>query len=81
MAPDALNMLRHAAQLEGRSVSDFMVSASLDAARDRIERDQVIKLTMEETLRFIEIMESPPPHSDSLERAREAHRRLIKRED
>ena len=37
IAPEALAVVKRAAELEGRSVSDFVVSAAQEAARKTIE--------------------------------------------
>jgi uncharacterized protein (DUF1778 family) len=37
IAPDALALVKHAAEMQGRSVSDFVVSAAQEAAHRAIE--------------------------------------------
>lgn len=77
IAPDALAVVKRAAELEGRSVSDFVVSAAQEAARKTIEEASVIRLSTEDQRRFVDLLINPPPLSPALERAREAHARLI----
>ncbi len=44
IAPDSLAVVRRAAELQGRSVSDFVVAAALKDAQRTIEDAQIIRL-------------------------------------
>lgn len=46
LAPETLAIVRHAAQMEGRSVSDFVASAAYDAAIERIDRHEAVVAKM-----------------------------------
>ncbi len=46
VAPQALEVVQRAAELQGRSVSDFMVAAAQEAAHRAIEESQVIRLSV-----------------------------------
>lgn len=48
IAPDALAVVRRAAELQGRSVSDFLVAAALEDARRTIEEAQIARLSVED---------------------------------
>ena len=76
IAPEALAVVRHAAELEGRSLSDFVVAAVQEAARRRIEEDFIIHLAVEDQRAFAEMLLNPPPLAPAMERAREVHSRL-----
>ncbi len=76
IAPEALAVVRHAAELEGRSLSDFVVAAVQDAARRRIEEDFIIHLAVEDQRAFAEMLLNPPPLAPAMERARDLHNRL-----
>ena len=45
IAPEALAVVRRAAELQGRSVSDFLVAAALKDAQRTIEDAQIIRLS------------------------------------
>ena len=75
--PDVLSLVRRAAELQGRSVSDFVVSAAERAAREAIEREQVVRLSAEDQTRFVEALLSPPEPTPAMVRAHEHHRRLF----
>lgn len=77
ISEDALFIIRRAAELQGRSVSDFVVQAAEAAARREVEETHKLRLTVEESIRFVEALMNPPPPNDALERAKEAHERLI----
>ena len=77
IAPDALAIVKRAAELQGRSVSDFVVAAARDAAQRTIEETHIIRLAAEDQRRFAEALLNPPPLAPAMERAHDAHARLI----
>lgn len=77
IAPDALLVVKRAAELQGRSVSDFVVAAAQDAAQRAIEETQIIRLSVEDQRAFVEAILNPPPLAPAMERAIERHSRLI----
>lgn len=78
IAPDVLAAVKRAAEIQGRSVSDFVVAAAQDAAHRTIEETQIIRLSLEDQRAFAEAIINPPPPSPGLLRAAEAYRKLIK---
>jgi len=78
ITPDALAVVKRAAELQGSSVSDFVVTAAQQAAHRVIEETQVIRLSVEDQRAFAEAILNPPQPSPALIRAAEAHRRLIR---
>jgi uncharacterized protein (DUF1778 family) len=58
--------------------SDFVVAAAQEAAHRTIEQAHIIRLSMEDQQRFVDLLLDPPPLSPALERARKAHTRLIR---
>ncbi|MDE1947654.1 MAG: DUF1778 domain-containing protein [Burkholderiales bacterium] len=77
IAPDALAVVRRAAELQGRSVSDFVVAAALKDAQRTIEDTQILRLSVEDQQRFADLLLSPPPLAPAMKRALEARKRLI----
>ncbi len=77
IAPDALAVVRRAAELQGRSVSDFVVAAAQEAAQRTIEDAQIIRLSVEDQRAFAEAILNPPPLAPAMERAVERYRTLI----
>ena len=80
IAPDALAVVRRAAEMQGRSVSDFVVAAAQEAAHRTIEEIQIIRLSVDDQRAFAAAVLNPPPPAQALIRAAEAHRRLISEE-
>ncbi len=78
IAPDTLAVVKRAAEIEGRSVSDFVVAAAQEAAYRTIEETHLIRLSVEEQQRFVELLLDPPAIAPAMERARQAHDRLIR---
>ena len=77
ITPRALRIVRRAAELQGRSVSEFVVAAAEEAAERTIDGTEVIRLSPEEQRRFAELLLNPPPLGPAMKRARAAHRRLF----
>ena len=78
IAPQALAIVKHAAELQGRSLSDFVVAAAEEMARRTIEDMTIIRLSVEDQHRFAELLLDPPALSPAMERARQAHAHLIR---
>ncbi len=75
--PDTLAVVRRAAELQGRSVSDFVVAAVEEAARKTIEDTHILRLSVADQQAFMDMLLNPPPPSPALLRAKEHHERLI----
>jgi uncharacterized protein (DUF1778 family) len=78
IAPDALAVVKRAAEIQGRSVSDFVVAAAQEAAQKTIEETQLVRLSLEDQIAFAEAITTPPEPNDALHRAKDAHRRLLR---
>jgi uncharacterized protein (DUF1778 family) len=78
IAPDALAVVKRAAELQGRSLSDFVVAAAQEAAHRTIEETNLIRLTIEEQRGFVDLLLDPPAPTPPLRRAQRAHARLIR---
>jgi uncharacterized protein (DUF1778 family) len=78
IAPDALAIVKRAAEIQGRSISDFVVAAAQEAANRTIEQAHIIHLSVEDQRRFAEAILNPPEPTVALRRAFRHHRKLIK---
>jgi uncharacterized protein (DUF1778 family) len=74
---DVHAMLKRAAQIQGRTLTDFVVTAAQEAARHAIEDAEIIRLSAEGQRRFADAMLNPPEPNEALKRAFEHHRRLV----
>lgn len=77
IAPDVLAAVKRAAEIEGRSVSDFVVDAARHAATRTIEETHVIRLSLADQMQVAAVLAAPPASSAGLDRAVDAHRTLI----
>ncbi len=65
--------LKRAAELKGRTLTDFVVSAAHDAARRAIEEEGILRLSAEDQQRFAEALINPPAPNAALKRAKRLH--------
>jgi uncharacterized protein (DUF1778 family) len=77
ITPEALAVVKRAAEIQGRSVSDFVVAAAQEAASRAIEEAQIIRLSVEDQRNFAEAILSPPEPAPALRRAFQRHRELV----
>jgi uncharacterized protein (DUF1778 family) len=77
IAPEALAVVKRAAEIQGRSLSDFVVAAAQEAAYRAIEETQIVRLSVEDQRSFVEAILNPPEPTAALRRAFDRHRELI----
>jgi uncharacterized protein (DUF1778 family) len=70
-------VLKRAAQIQGRSLTDFVVSAAHEAACRTIEETEVVRLSMEDQQRVADAILHPPKLALALRRAFQRHRDLL----
>jgi uncharacterized protein (DUF1778 family) len=69
--------MKRAAELQGRTLTDFVVSAAREAAVRAIAEAEIVRLSREDQERFAEALLAPPAPSPALRRAFERHARLV----
>jgi len=77
LSQETLEVVKRAAEIEGRSVSDFVVAAARQAAQRTIAKTHVLRLTLADQQALAAALGTPPKPAPALRRARTAHRRLI----
>jgi uncharacterized protein (DUF1778 family) len=77
IAPEALAVVKRAAEIQGRSVSDFLVVAAQEAANRTIEEAQIVRLSVEDQRAFAEAILNPPKPAPALRRAATRYRRAV----
>ncbi|MCW5220142.1 type II toxin-antitoxin system TacA family antitoxin [Verminephrobacter aporrectodeae] len=80
ISPDLQKMLKRAAEIQGRTLTDFVVAAVQDAAQRAIEQAEVIRLSLADQQRFAEVLLSPPEPTPALKRAMARHDELLRTE-
>jgi uncharacterized protein (DUF1778 family) len=72
-------LLKRAAEIEGRSLTDFVVTAAREAARRAIEETDVLRLSVEDQRQIAEAILRPPAPVPALRRAFKRRRELFGR--
>jgi uncharacterized protein (DUF1778 family) len=80
ISTDLHAMLKRAAELQGRTMTDFVVSAVQDAAQRAIEQADVMRLSLADQECFAEALLSPPEPAPALKRAFARRQKLLRTE-
>ena len=78
VTPDLLDQVRHAAEVQGRSVSDYVAATLRAAVRRDIAEMEVIRLSREASEQFARLMIDPPEMTPAMKQAFADHRRLVR---
>jgi uncharacterized protein (DUF1778 family) len=70
-------LLKRAAEIEGRSLTDFVVTAARQAACRTIEETEIIRLSVEDQRQITEAILHPPQPAPALRRAFKRRRELF----
>jgi uncharacterized protein (DUF1778 family) len=70
-------LLKRAAEIQGRSLTDFVVAAAHEAACRTIEEAEVVRLSLEDQHRLAKAILKPPAPSPSLRRAFRRRKALL----
>ena len=77
ISTDLHTLLKRAAEIQGRTMTDFVVSAVQDAAQRAIEQAEVMRLTLADQECFARALMAPPEPAPALERAFARRRKLL----
>ena len=77
IVPESLDIIRRAAEIQGRTVSDFVVAAAYEAAQRVVAEAEVVRLSRGAQESLIALLLRPPPPNDALARAFEHHRNFF----
>jgi uncharacterized protein (DUF1778 family) len=72
-------LLKRAAEMQGRTLTDFVVAAAHEAACRAIEQADVVRLSLEDQQRLAKAILKPPAPAPALRRAAKRHRELFGR--
>jgi len=75
---DALAVVRRAAEIQGRSVSDFVVAAAQEAAQKTVTEIEIVRLSRAAQENFVGLLLNPAPLAPALKKAFERHRALVR---
>jgi uncharacterized protein (DUF1778 family) len=74
---DVHALLKRAAEIEGRSLTDFVISAARDAATRTIEQTEILRLSVKDQEHIAKALLNPPSPSRVLQRAFRRRRELF----
>lgn len=80
ISKDSHSLLKRAAEIQGRTLTDFVVSVAQEAAQRVIEESDVIKFSLADQTHFADVLINPPKPNDALQRAFARRNTLIKSE-
>lgn len=72
---DQKDLIERAAAIQGRSVTDFLLSSVQDAAQKAIDDHQRIRLSIRDAEAFVDALINPKPINDRLRETIERYRR------
>ncbi len=72
--------LKRAAELQNRTITDFVIDAVQEAAKKAIEQTEVLRLSLADQERFAKALLSPPEAAPALKRAFTRRRKLLSTE-
>lgn len=70
-------LVKHAAQLRGRSVTEFVVTAAEEAAKRTIEEEAVFRVSVEDQRRLLDALSKPARPTAALRKAYKLSNKLI----
>ncbi len=80
ISTDLHALLKRAAEIQGRTMTDFVVDAVQEAAHRAIEQAEVTRLSLKDQTTFAQALLAPPKPAPALKRAFSRHRKLVKSE-
>ncbi|BDU71316.1 type II toxin-antitoxin system TacA family antitoxin [Mesoterricola silvestris] len=77
ISTDLHALLRRAAELQGRTVTDFVADSLRVAAYKALDEATMTRLSREDQVRFVELLLNPPPPNAALKRAFARRKKLF----
>lgn len=77
ISSDLHSTLKRAAQLQGRTMTDFVIAAVQEAAQKAIEQAQFVRLSAADQEAFANALMAPPKPNAALKRAFKRRKQLL----
>ena len=77
ITPELHALVKQAARVQGRTMTDFIIAAVQESAQKAIEQAEVIRLSLADQECFAQAILSPPSPSLALKRALTHHKALV----
>jgi uncharacterized protein (DUF1778 family) len=70
-------LFARAAAIQGRTITDFIVQSSVEAAHRVIRESEYLHFSQRDRLAFVEAVLNPPPPSKRLKQAAKRHQHML----
>ncbi|MDY6781117.1 MAG: DUF1778 domain-containing protein [Cyanobacteriota bacterium] len=77
VTPELKALLHKAADIEGRTLTDFIIASVRAEANRVIEQHQTLKLSLEDSQAFIDALLSPPQPNEALSAAASKYKKTV----
>jgi uncharacterized protein (DUF1778 family) len=77
LTADEKKIIQHAADLAGRSMTDFVLESAKDAARRTIQEREALMLSVRESEAFVKAILNPPDPGPTLRNAARRYRKMM----
>ncbi|MGV2830005.1 type II toxin-antitoxin system TacA family antitoxin [Myxosarcina sp. GI1(2024)] len=77
VTPEIKALIQNAADIQGRTITDFVVATVVAEARRAIEQHQTLKLNLEDSETFVNTILNPPQPNDSLQSAARRYKQVM----
>lgn len=77
VSPEQKQLIERAADMQGRSLTEFVISSAQEAAREAIREHELMSLTARDTKAFVNALLKPPAPSSRLKRAAARYKALV----
>lgn len=78
LSPRQRELFERAAAMQGRTLSEFVVSAAIEKAEEVIQTHEVIRLTENDYAQVVELLRDPPEPNEELKRGMQRWRELVR---
>jgi len=77
VSPEAKALCAKAAEIQGTTLTEFVVNCALETARRTVKENELSELTRRDRIEFVEALLSPPAPSEKLRRAAARHAQIF----
>jgi uncharacterized protein (DUF1778 family) len=77
ISPEIKALLQKAADLEGRTLTDFVIASVQASAYRVIEQHQLLKLSIEDSEAFVEALLNPLKPNDAMKAAAQRYKQIM----
>jgi uncharacterized protein (DUF1778 family) len=79
VSPEAKALCQRAADVQGRTLTDFVVHSAVEAANRIVRETELVELTRRDRLAFVEALLNAPTPNARLTKAMQRHTQLVSR--